>query len=140
MAGAMAPPAAQGVSGNSRPRPQQIRLSMCNVCRNPRQWDIPVTTNGFIELGRIHQVIEKLTKPDTTIKECMDLVETEGNATNGGGNFSTTSVDGRAFVRYEDFNLNNPLERNVTGEIGSPTAGAQKHANNPRGFFPGLGA
>lgn len=103
--------------------------------------------SNFIEVSTLQRAIDQVAPSDMsiTVKDLMDILDVEGDALNGSGNFVIThDTSGRTLVRYEND------EKNIDGigsgiyqapgapigpsnhaphpgEIGSPTGGGFSH-------------
>lgn len=114
---------------SSQPRPVAVRLMMCRACKNLEG----STSDGFYD---IHSVLEQVghQNPEAPVseKELLEICETEGSSTNGGGSFEVRKDENaRHFIRFEN---DSPSHRLIgaPGEIGSPIVGGGRYG--PPGF------
>ena len=120
-------PVMASVRPNAQPRHVALRQMLCQACK-----DISSSGNtdheGFMDLGAIRSQITSQSG-DATISEqdLMDLCDTEGSASNGGGSFDVrhnAAGPGKNMIRWvpDVVDSINPQYRAVgaPGEIGSP--------------------
>ena len=111
-----------------QPRHVTVRLLLCQACKDLANSE---DTDGFIELGTIKSQIDSVTGDQSTSEQdLLDLCDTEGSPSNGGGTFEVkrdAGGSGKHTVRWQpDPNDGfNPQFRAVgaPGEIGSPLTG-----------------
>ena len=58
-----------------------------------------------------------------SMQEMLEICDTEGNTTNGGGSFSTIQDQGGLFIKYEAGRNASLSGRGAPGDIGSPIIG-----------------
>jgi len=117
------------VGGSSIVRPNQprsviVRILICRACKQLEG----STPDGFYDIKSIQERISHLQQagdlpvPD---KELLDICDTEGNATNGGGSFEVrTNDDGNQSIRHEIDTPSTKRPLGAPGEIGSPIVGS----------------
>lgn len=82
--------------------------------------------DGFHDVSLVLRQVEQLrpqNEPSISLKEMLDICDTEGNTQNGGGSFLTKKDETGVFVKFElDDNSAVSGHRGsiVPGEIGSP--------------------
>jgi hypothetical protein len=67
-------------------------------------------------------------------EELLDILDTEGNAQNGGGNFAFQTLPQGTFVKYEMDGYAPPRASGAPGDIGSPIGNSSMPFG--RGFAP----
>jgi hypothetical protein len=83
-------------------------------------------TAGYHDVNLVLRQVEQLrpsNEPSISLKEMLDICDTEGNTQNGGGSFLTKSDETGEYVKFEpDTNSAASGHRGsiVPGEIGSP--------------------
>lgn len=108
------------------PRPIAVRLLLCKACLHLDAQ----TSEDFHPLASVRDIITRLQRSfDEPIsdKEIMDLTETEGNQTNGGGFFEVKrDEDGQPLIHFEPVDCSMGIGRpnGVPGDIGSPVVGS----------------
>jgi actin-related protein len=145
-----------GIAGGSslgtmnRSRPVLIRTTVCQIFQRFLTGNLPGAVNkheGWQDISTIARYTEQLVKPPVSIREILDILDTEGNEHNGGGTFSLQSVPGsveHTLVRWNPPNEGKSV--GAIGEIGSPGGiglgtGVPTSGGPPPGLmFPGLGA
>lgn len=120
-----APAASFGALGarNLGSRSVAVRKLLCDACKV-----LDVTTKaGFHELGSIRDQVERLNihrEEPVSERELLDICDTEGNATNGGGYFDVqTDSNGRTTIKHQTEAPSNGRPVGAPGEIGSPIVG-----------------
>ncbi|KAL3428074.1 stress response protein NST1 [Phlyctema vagabunda] len=117
----------------SQPRSLVVRLLICRACKNLDG----TSPDGYLDIAAIKEQVDHLSPPQEqpiTEKELLEICETEGNATNGGGSFEVREENGHRRIRY-DFDtsyVQRPL--GVPGEIGSPIVGVGGISRLPPGL------
>ena len=115
------------VNRQNTSRAVTIRHLICQAC-NKLSANPPATSmNGFHNAEGVLRQIE-LMKPanegQISLREMMDICDTEGNSQNGGGSFTVTREQAGDFIRFEaGRNTSVGMRGGVPGEIGSPIAG-----------------
>lgn len=115
------------IGGPNRPnasRAVTIRLLVCQACIKLSVSPPTTSTNGFHSIESVLRQVEAI-KPGNegpvSLKEMLDICDTEGNAQNGGGSFTTETHDSnRIYVKFEPGRNTSRVMRGVPGEIGSP--------------------
>lgn len=112
----------------------RMRQLLCDACtRLAASADMPAEDRldgGFVSLEAVKEYVGREPFTSTpTDKDVLEIFETLGDATNGGGNFETTTQRGKRYVRWvrdgsgADSQL--PMRRvGGLGEIGSPVVAA----------------
>ncbi|GAO18979.1 hypothetical protein UVI_02060530 [Ustilaginoidea virens] len=120
-------PALGTVRTSSQPRHVAVRLMLCQACKD-LSGSGNADANGYIDLGTIKAQIDAYSG-DTSITEhdLLDLCDTEGNHSNGGGTFDlkpSSSGHGKHMIRWmpdpRDGSGQNYRAVGAPGEIGSP--------------------
>ncbi|PLN79863.1 salt tolerance down-regulator-domain-containing protein [Aspergillus taichungensis] len=110
-------------------RPVAIRLLVIQACK---QLDTMSSkgTSGYHDVKVIGRQVDQLrppNEPPISLKEMLDICDTEGNPQNGGGSFSIRDDEAGEFVKFEPDN-NSAMSGHrgslVPGEIGSPVPGS----------------
>ncbi|KAK2608497.1 Stress response protein nst1 [Conoideocrella luteorostrata] len=115
---------------SSQPRHVAVRLMLCQACKDlsgSRNCDI----NGFIDLSLVKSQIEAHSGDSSiTEEDLLNLGDTEGNSSNGGGTFDIKHNDGVAgncLIRWLPDSSDGVDQGyravGAPGEIGSPLAG-----------------
>lgn len=111
----------------SQPRHVALRLMLAQGCK-----DIVLAGksdgNGYISLGMVKSLIDAQSgDPNITEQDLLELCDTEGNSSNGGGTFDVRrGGDAKRLIRWvPDIGDSPPQHRAVgaPGEIGSPLTG-----------------
>jgi len=124
-------------------RPVQIRLNICNACRQLTSAKAG-NTDGFFDAGAVLRQMENNgVQLSVSAKELLDICETEGNSTNGGGVFQVKRTDNPLLsqIKYEPEQTSGP-RNGGPGDIGSPTFASASLSGGPFGSmrgFPGFG-
>ena len=124
-------------------RPVQIRLNICNACRQLASTKAG-NADGFIDAGAVLRQMENNgIQPTVSAEEMLDICETEGNSTNGGGVFQVKRTDNPLLsqIKYEPDQTSGPRSSGP-GDIGSPTFASANLSGGPFGSmrgFPGFG-
>lgn len=120
--------------GNGGPRPSQprsvtVRLMVCQVFKNLEG----TTADGYHDVSTVKDQVNLLypTEVPVTEKEVLDICETEGSPSNGGGNFDIRDENGRHSIKYE---IENSSRSFGAGEIGSPIVRGSSRFVAPPGF------
>ncbi|KAI9796253.1 MAG: Stress response protein nst1 [Piccolia ochrophora] len=118
-------------------RPVAVRLMICQACK-----DLSAGRNGE-HYHDVHSVLRQVdqfrpaSEHPVSLREMMEILETEGDAHNGGGYFSVRQEGGgRSLVKHEvDAGLPAPGRGFAPGEIGSPITGPSMPAfGGPRPY------
>ncbi|KAK2770448.1 stress response protein NST1 [Colletotrichum kahawae] len=121
------------------PRSVTVRLMLCRACKELQARS--EEAESFIDMSAVKSEVDHLSRMDVVSEdELLDLLETEGNAHNGGGTFEIrrdANGPGKHTVRWvpEFSDLAQPQHRAVgaPGEIGSPIIGGGSLAFLSRG-------
>lgn len=112
----------------------RMRQLLCDACtRLASSLDLPAEDRlegGFVSLEAVKEYVGR--EPFTTTptdKDVLEIFETLGDATNGGGSFETTTQQGKRYVRWvrdgSGVDTQLPMRRvGGLGEIGSPVVSA----------------
>ncbi|KKK22980.1 stress response protein [Aspergillus rambellii] len=120
-------------------RPVAIRLLVIQACKQLNTMSPSKGVGGYHDVNAVLRQVEQLqpsSEPSISLKEMLDICDTEGNAQNGGGSFSVKSNETGEFVKFEpDNNSAAGGQRSsiAPGEIGSPIP----HSSIPA--FGGIG-
>jgi hypothetical protein len=129
-----------GPSGRpGQPRSVAVRLMLCRACKNLEG----NTQDTFHSIDDIRDQVERLLPlRDEMVseRELLDICETEGNSTNGGGTFEVKAENGTTMIRYEVSTLSSGRPAGVPGEIGSPIVGSGMPAISRFTSPPGIPA
>jgi hypothetical protein len=92
-----------GVSGGigHHRRGIQIRINICNACR---QLMAAKATNseGYVDAATVLRHVQDSVHPAASLDEMLEYCETEGNASNGGGNFQVVKRGtGGTLIKFE---------------------------------------
>lgn len=107
-------------------RPVTIRLLVIQACKQLNTMSPSKGASGYHEVHIVLRQIDQLrpsTEPAISLKEMLDICDTEGNPQNGGGSFLIRDDENGHFVKFEpDTNSAASGHRgsSVPGEIGSP--------------------
>jgi hypothetical protein len=117
----------------SQPRFVTIRLLICRACNNLEG----STPDGFYNVNAIKEQVDRFNTADPPVseKEILDICDTEGNPTNGGGYLHIREDgNGHHSIRHEiDIPSHRPI--GAPGEIGSPiVGGGSARFGPPPGF------
>ena len=116
-------------SVSSQPRHVAVRLMLCKACK-----DLSSTGNcdgeGFTDLSSVRAQVEAQSGDSSvTAQDLMNLCDTEGSPSNGGGSFDVrrdANGAGKHTIRWvPDAGMQSQFRSAVgaPGEIGSPLAG-----------------
>ncbi|KAL4780218.1 salt tolerance down-regulator-domain-containing protein [Aspergillus varians] len=111
-------------------RPVAIRLLVIQACKQLSTMGPSKGTDGYHDVNTVLRQVEQLrppNEPSISLKEMLDICDTEGSAQNGGGSFSIKSNQTGELVKFEsDTNSATTGHRGsiVPGEIGSPITGS----------------
>jgi len=121
----------------SQPRSVAVRLMLCRACKILEG----SSPDNFHAITAVREQIDRLNSRDEPVseKELLDLCETEGNPTNGGGFFDVRNEDGRVLIRYEADTGPSHRPVGAPGDIGSPIVGSASMMPMNR-FPPGISA
>lgn len=132
-----------GIPGRAPARPITLRLLACQACRQLNASN-PVKNGGggFHHVDQIVRLVDQLrpaNEPVVNKNELLEILETEGNGQNGGGNFAFQSHPQQGtFVKYEFDPMGSYAPRaavhGAPGQIGSPVGTASLPFG--RGFAP----
>ncbi|CEJ82288.1 Putative Stress response protein NST1 [[Torrubiella] hemipterigena] len=111
----------------SQPRHVALRLMLAQGCKDIVHAG-KSDGNGYISLGLVKSLIDAQSgDPNITEQDLLDLCDTEGNSSNGGGTFDVRrGGDANRLIRWvPDIGDSPPQHRAVgaPGEIGSPLTG-----------------
>ena len=131
-----------GGSNRQLAKPVQLRLLMCEACRrlNPSGPDNNGAGREFHSIQAIVRQMEQLrpaSEPQIQVRELVDIVDTEGNAQNGGGTFMVDGEGPHMYVRYmPDGTSGGGMGRFLGGhgDIGSPVTSSAVPFGTPRGL------
>ncbi|KUJ07469.1 uncharacterized protein LY89DRAFT_742701 [Mollisia scopiformis] len=120
----------------SQPRSVMVRLMICRACKNLEG----STPDGYYDVKFIKDQVDHLNPPSeapVSEKELLEICETEGNATNGGGSFDVRdNGEGHFSIRHDDDLPPSHRPVGAPGEIGSPIiGGASRFTGPPPGLF-----
>lgn len=107
-------------------RPVAIRLLVIQACKQLNTMSPSKGADGYHDVNLVLRHVEQLrpqNEPSISLKEMLDICDTEGNTQNGGGTFSIRKDETGEFVKFEpDNNSASSGHRGsiVPGEIGSP--------------------
>lgn len=109
----------------SQPRSVAVRLMICHACKGLEA----SSPDGFLDIHTIKEHVDLITPPGespVSEKELLDICDTEGNLTNGGGFFSIRLAAGdRHEIRYEaDAGSASGPSAGPVGAPGSPIVAA----------------
>ncbi|PYH76593.1 hypothetical protein BO82DRAFT_369265 [Aspergillus uvarum CBS 121591] len=128
-------------------RPVTIRLLVIQACKQLNMMSPSKGAGGYHDVNVVLRQVEQLQSPTETaisLKEILDICDTEGNTQNGGGSFSIKSDETGEYVKFEpDTNSAASGHRGsiVPGEIGSPipSSSVPAAAFSGTGTGPGTG-
>ncbi|KAI9929135.1 Stress response protein nst1 [Aspergillus wentii] len=106
-------------------RPVTIRLLVIQACKQLNM-SPSKGASGYHDVNLVLRQIDQLrpaTEPSISLKEMLDICDTEGNTQNGGGSFCIKDDESGTFVRFEPDNNSAASGHRgsiVPGEIGSP--------------------
>ncbi|KND87517.1 Stress response protein nst1 [Tolypocladium ophioglossoides CBS 100239] len=123
-------PGLGSIRASTQPRHVAVRSMLCQACKDLSSTS-SADTDGYIDLGTVKSQIESQTgDPSIMEQDLLNLCDTEGNSSNGGGTFEVRRESGgtsqHAIRWVPDLSDGlNPHFRAVgaPGEIGSPLAG-----------------
>ncbi|KAE8144216.1 salt tolerance down-regulator-domain-containing protein [Aspergillus avenaceus] len=121
-------------------RPVSIRLLVIQACKQLNTMSPSKGVSGYHDVKVVLRQVDQLrpfNEPSISLKEMLDICDTEGNSQNGGGSFSIRSDETGEYVKFEpDTNSATSGHRGsiVPGEIGSPVPSSSLPA------FSGLGS
>ncbi|QRD82466.1 stress response protein nst1 [Aspergillus flavus] len=107
-------------------RPVAIRLLVIQACKQLNTMSPSKGAAGYHDVNHVLRQVDQLrppNEPSISLKEMLDICDTEGNTQNGGGSFLTKSDETGEYVKFEsDTNSAASGHRGsiVPGEIGSP--------------------
>ncbi|KAF7590582.1 Stress response protein nst1 [Aspergillus hancockii] len=107
-------------------RPVSIRLLVIQACKQLNTMSPGKGAAGYHDVKIVLRQVDELrppNEPSISLKEMLDICDTEGNTQNGGGSFLTKSDETGEYVKFEpDTNSAASGHRGsiVPGEIGSP--------------------
>ncbi|RAL15544.1 putative stress response protein Nst1 [Aspergillus homomorphus CBS 101889] len=108
-------------------RPVTIRLLVIQACKQLNMMSPSKGADGYHDVKVVLRQVEQLrspSEPSISLKEMLDICDTEGNTQNGGGSFSTKSDETGDYVKFESGTPINASSGHrgsiVPGEIGSP--------------------
>ncbi|KJZ73316.1 hypothetical protein HIM_07320 [Hirsutella minnesotensis 3608] len=117
-------PGLSTIRASAQPRHVTVRLMLCQACKDLAS-SSSSDADGFVDLGDIKTQIGAQTgDASITAQDLLNLCDTEGNASNGGGSFEVRRDANRHAIRWSPDASEglNPHFRAVgaPGEIGSP--------------------
>ncbi|GLA68361.1 stress response protein nst1 [Aspergillus tubingensis] len=121
-------------------RPVTIRLLVIQACKQLNMMSPSKGASGYHDVNVVLRQVNQLrpaNEPPISLKEMLDICDTEGNTQNGGGSFSIRSDETGECVKFEpDTNSASSGHRGsiVPGEIGSPVPSSSLPA------FGGIGS
>ncbi|KAF4212856.1 hypothetical protein CNMCM8980_010444 [Aspergillus fumigatiaffinis] len=107
-------------------RPVAIRLLVIQACKQLNTMSPFKGADGYHDVNLVLRQVEQLrpqNEPSISLKEMLDICDTEGNTQNGGGTFSIKKDETGEFVKFEPDNNSAASGHRgsiVPGEIGSP--------------------
>lgn len=107
-------------------RPVTIRLLVIQACKQLNAILPSKDASGYHDVHLVLRQIEQLkppSEPAISLKEMLDICDTEGNPQNGGGSFSIRDDENGQFVKFESDTISAASGHRgsiVPGEIGSP--------------------
>lgn len=107
-------------------RPVTIRLLVIQACKQLNTISPSKDASGYHDVHLVLRQVNQLRppiEPTISLKEMLDICDTEGSTQNGGGSFSIRDDTNGQFVKFEpDTNSAASGHRgsSVPGEIGSP--------------------
>ncbi|KAL5050091.1 salt tolerance down-regulator-domain-containing protein [Aspergillus fruticulosus] len=107
-------------------RPVAIRLLVIQACKQLSTTSPLKDSDGYHDVNAVLRQVEQLrpsNEPSISLKEMLDICDTEGNAQNGGGTFSIKSGRTCELVKFEPdaaSTITGHRGSIVPGEIGSP--------------------
>ncbi|PWY87817.1 hypothetical protein BO94DRAFT_546003 [Aspergillus sclerotioniger CBS 115572] len=107
-------------------RPVTIRLLVIQACKQLNMMSPSKGASGYHDVKIVLRQVDQLRpsdEPPITLKEMLDICDTEGSTQNGGGSFLIRSDETGDYVKFEpDTNSASSGHRAsiVPGEIGSP--------------------
>ncbi|KAL4896941.1 salt tolerance down-regulator-domain-containing protein [Aspergillus ambiguus] len=121
-------------------RPVAIRLLVIQACKQLDTMSPSKAGSGYHDVKVVLRQVEQLrpsNEPSISLKEMLDICDTEGNTQNGGGSFSIRNDEMGEFVKFEPDNNSAASGHRgsiVPGEIGSPVPSSSMPA------FGGIGS
>ncbi|KAI9158894.1 Stress response protein NST1 [Paramyrothecium foliicola] len=114
----------------AQPRHIAVRLMLCQACKD-LSGSSSADADGYIDIDTIKsQIDSQAADPSITEHDLLDLCETEGSSSNGGGTFDVkhdVSGPGNHWIRWVPDHGDGPSPHyravGAPGEIGSPLAG-----------------
>ncbi|KAL9108314.1 MAG: hypothetical protein Q9227_006912 [Pyrenula ochraceoflavens] len=121
---------------SNAPRPVKIRLMVIQACQNlSNSTDRPSGTDSGFHLAQDILLQVEMMKPPNeqsiSLKEVLEICETEGDGQNGGGSFKRQELKDRGTLIKFDQGYQGPFRG--AGDIGSPIVGHRE------GGFSGIG-
>jgi hypothetical protein len=107
-------------------RPVTIRLLVIQACKQLNTISPSKDASGYHDVHVVLRQIDQLrppNEPTISLKEMLDICDTEGNTQNGGGSFSIHEDSNGQFVKFEPDNnsaASGHRGSSAPGEIGSP--------------------
>jgi hypothetical protein len=104
-------------------RPVTLRLLACQACKQLSFSTPGKNSNAFHHVDAVMRMIEQLrpvSEASIHQRELLDILDTEGNAQNGGGSFVFQEMSHGTFVKYETEPAPGIRGVGAPGEIGSP--------------------
>ncbi|PQE11082.1 stress response nst1 protein [Rutstroemia sp. NJR-2017a BVV2] len=120
----------------SQPRSIAVRVAICLACKELEA----MSQDKWIDIDAIKDQVDRRNPREEPVseKELLDLCDTEGDPTNGGGTFTIrTHTNGKSQVRYEsDAPPQSFRSVGAPGEIGSPLVNGASRYPGPPGLTP----
>ena len=124
------PPSAFGSLNHNRQnasRAVTIRHLICQACNKLSANPPAASKNGFHgaeDLLRQIMMMKPANEGQISLREMLDICDTEGNSQNGGGSFTVAHEQTGEFIRFEaGRNTSVSTRSGVPGDIGSPIPG-----------------
>lgn len=125
-------------------RPVSIRLLVIQACKQLNTMSPSKGATGYHDVNYVLRQVDQLrppNEPSISLKEMLDICDTEGNTQNGGGSFLTKKDETGEYVKFEpDTNSATSGHRGsiVPGEIGSPVPSSSIPAFGGIGSTPSV--
>ncbi|GAB1203318.1 Stress response protein nst1 [Aspergillus pseudonomiae] len=125
-------------------RPVAIRLLVIQACKQLNTMSPSKGAAGYHDVNHVLRQVDQLrppNEPSISLKEMLDICDTEGNTQNGGGSFLIKNDETGEYVKFEsDTNSTASGHRGsiVPGEIGSPVPSSSIPAFGGIGSTPSV--
>ncbi|PQE25691.1 stress response nst1 protein [Rutstroemia sp. NJR-2017a BBW] len=119
----------------SQPRSIAVRVAICLACKELEA----MSQDKWIDIESIKDHVDRRNPREEPVseKELLDLCDTEGDGSNGGGTFTVrTQPNGKSQVRYESDAPPQSFRAVAPGEIGSPLVNGASRYPGPPGLTP----